>query len=303
MPANNTRNASIKINFDQQTRRVDTEEKLIKYIRTKLGEPLIVVDVTDDQILQAIDDTFAKWTLWAYDGHQNQVFVIQTYEDIQDYILDDRVRAIYSVSFADGLSGYGGGSGSGGVWGGAPLGDFMPPMYMPYINIEGQASQLEQGNFGSFLYSVSGVAGGVTGPHTGATQSSAEALGAAYGSLVDQQQRQNLFGKNVSFEYNANNHIMRIFEKLQGPVAIEASLDYIPNPNFDRAYGNWFIKEYALNQVKLIWANNVGKYDSSLIGGSTINHQKLHDEAQTEIDRLNDELMDRTSEALGIFSG
>ena len=37
------------INVTQQDRKIDSEEKLMNYIKTHLGSPLITVDVTEDQ--------------------------------------------------------------------------------------------------------------------------------------------------------------------------------------------------------------------------------------------------------------
>lgn len=292
-----TRNQPANINIAQRSRKIDSEEKLVNYIKTQLGAPLITVDVTDNQILQCIDDTFAKFVDWAYDAQQHQVFVIETKENVQDYLLDDRVLEIYDISIADTTTSYANFAG-----GGISLGGFgqIPVNYIPYVNMEGQVSSLERGSGGS--YSATGVAGGVTGPTTGGGSRS-DQFNQAYASLADAQTMQNLFGKSVSYDFNSQNHILRIFEQVQGPIAIEAVLEYIPNPDYDDAYGHAWIKEYSLNLVKRVWGQNVGKYSQSLVGGTEINFDRLITEAQTELDRLNEELIERYSEALGVYSG
>ena len=105
------RNSPKNINLGQQSRKINSEEKLVNYIKTQLGAPLITVDVTDDQILQCIDDTFEKFSEWVWNAQQSQVFVINAEAGIQDYILDDRVKAISGLSIADNLSGYASGAG------------------------------------------------------------------------------------------------------------------------------------------------------------------------------------------------
>ena len=295
-----TRNQPQNINTKQRNRRIDSEDKLVNYIKTQLGSPLITVDVTEDQILQCIDDTFAKFVDWAYDAQQHQVFIIQVDSEISDYLLDDRIREIYDISIADGMTSYAT-SGSG-----ISLGGFgtLPIGYIPYVNMEGQVSSLERNGFGSgggMSSSATGVAGGVTGPSTGGG-SRGDKFAMGYAALVDSQTMQNLYSQSVSYDFNAKNHILRIFDKISGPVVIEGALEYIPNPDYDDMYGHAWIKEYSLNLVKRVWGQNLGKYSQSLIGGTEINFDRIISEAQTEIERLNEELMSKYSEALGIFS-
>ncbi len=295
----NARNAPKNINTSLRSRKIDSEEKLVKYIRTQLGEPLITVDVTDEQILNAIDDTFLKFTDWAYDAQQHQIFVIEMQSDIQDYILDDRVKAIYDMSIADtttSYAAYGGGGINLGGFGMVPIG------YIPYIDPMGNASSLERNGSMGGPGSATGVAGGVSGPNTGGG-SAGDKLEAAWSNLANMQTYQNLFGKSVSFDYNNQNHVLRIFEQYSGPVAIEAALEYAPNPEYDLVYGHAWIKEYSLNLVKNVWGQNVGKYSSSLVGGSEINYDRLISESESALDRLHEELLEKYSEALGIFSG
>lgn len=289
------RNAPANINIAQRTRKIDSEEKLVNYIKTQLGAPLITVDVTEEQILQCIDDSFDKFVDWAYDAQQHQIFLINTTENIQDYILDIRVREIYDISIADTTTSYANSSS------GISLGGFgsVPVNYIPYVDMEGNTSSLE--GYGGIGSSATGVAGGVTGPHAGG-YSAGDQMNIAYASMVNSQIAQNIFGKSVSYDFNSQNHILRIFEQVSGNIAIEAALEYIPNPEYDDAYGHTWIKAYALNLAKRTWGQNVGKFDQSLIGGANINYQRLIDEAQMEIDRLNEELLEKYSEALGIFS-
>ena len=290
------RNSPANINISQRSRKIDSEEKLVNYIKTKLGAPLITVDVTNEQILQGIDDAFDKFIDWAYDAQQHQIFIIDTREDIQDYILDERVREIYDISIADTMTSYANYAG-----GGITLGGFgaVPLNYIPYVDMEGNVSSLEGG--GGIGGSANGVAGGVVGPHTGG-YSSGEQMNMAYAAMVDAQIAQNIFGRSVSYDFNSQNHILRLFEAVSGPIAIEGALEYIPNPEHDDAYGHTWIKAYALNLVKRVWGQNVAKFDQSLIGGANINYGRIIDEAQMEIDRLNEDLLEKYSAPLGIFS-
>jgi hypothetical protein len=286
------------INLDKQNRKIDSEEKLIEYIKTMLGAPMISVDVSDDQIRLAIDEAFRKWADFAFDGMDRMLFVINTYDDIQDYILDERVKNILGVSFADGLTSYL--SGSNGIWAGLPMMDQIPVNYVPYVNAEGQTSHLESLG-GSGNISVSGVAGGVAGgPATGGGRNDA---GLAYAMLANSQTLQNIFSSTVEYEYNPGNHVLRIFRPFTGQIAIEASLHYYPNPDYDDNFNHPWIKEYALAKTKEMWGNNIGKFDSNLIGGARLNYDRIISEAREDLDKLNEQLIERWTEPLGVFSG
>jgi len=290
-----SRNQPKEINIEQQNRKINSEEKLIQYVRSMLGEPLITVDVTDTQIKQIIDEAFRKYSDYAYDGMQNMLFVIETHKDIQDYLLDNRVAAVHGVSFASGLGSYL--STSNGIWAGLPMMDQIPVNYVPYVNAEGQTSSLESMGVGA--NSATGVAGGVGGgPATGGGKNDPSL---AYAMLANSQTLQNLYGSTITWDYNPMNHILRIFKPLDGEIVIEAALHYYPNPDYDDSFDRPWIKDYVTAKTKLIWGNNTGKYDQQLVGGASINYDRLISEAQEEIDKLNEQLL-MISPPLGVFS-
>ena len=294
----NPRNQPKEINKELDLRKVDSEEKLIKYIRTMLGEPLITVDLTDDQIKLAIDDAFRKWADFAFEGMERMLFVIETKEDIQDYLLDNRVKNILGVSFADGLGNYL--SSSNGIWAGLPMMDQIPVNYVPFVNAEGQTSQLESMG-GAGESSATGVAGGVAGgPSTGGGRNDP---GLAYAMLANSQTLQSIYGSTIEFDWMPGQHLLRIYRPLNGKIAVEASLHYYPNPEFDDNFNHPWVKEYALNRAKFMWGNVVGKYSQSLIGGANINFDRLISEAQQELEKLDEELIQRWTPPLGVFSG
>jgi len=291
------RNQPRNINLKQSSRKIDSEDKLVNYIKTMLGADLITVDVSDDQIRLAIDDTFSVFSSWALDGQQNMGFIINTSADVQDYYIDDRISAIMGISIADSTS-----STSSGSSGGISLGGFgqVPVNYIPHVDMEGNTSSLESG-FGRGNYSATGVAGGVAGgPATAGN--AAERLETSYLTMIESQMMQNMFGSSVSFDFNAQTHILRIFEPLSSPIMVEANIDYVPRPDYDSAYGHSWIKAYALNKVKFLWGSNTGKYSQSLIGGATINYDRLLSESSEALDKLDEQLLERYSEPLGIFS-
>jgi hypothetical protein len=291
-----SRNQPKNINPEQDNRRINNEDKLVNYIRTMLGEPLITVEVTDEQIKMVIDDTIRHFSDFAYGGEQTVIFELDARSDIQDYRLDERVQAVKSVSF-------------GGALGSIPTsssGNYVYPFgtlgvnYIPHITLQGEVSSLAAG--GSFSSTSGGTAGGVAGgPNSGNSGLSAMVDAFVTRSQVDTMNAIN--ARAVNFEFNSNTKILRIFENFTGKFLVEAAVEYVPNPEYDEVYSHPWVKEYALNKVKYLWGTITGKYSQSLVGGAEINYADMKSEAQTEIERLEEDLLNKYSEALGIFSG
>jgi len=288
------RNQPDIVNTKQRSRRIDSEDKLINYIRTMLGEPMITVDVSNDQIALVIDETIRKFSDYAYGGERTVSFIIEGKEDIQDYLLDYRVQAIQSISFANSLGSVNqpgaGGINLGPGWGTVGVG------YVPHITIQGEVSSLEGAN-GIAGDISNGIAGGLA---TGSTLDNAVD---AYVTISQRDTLQSLYGVGVNFEFNSNSKILRIFENVTGPFLVEAAVEYVPNPEYDEIYNHPWIKEYALNKTKYLWGTITGKYSQALVGGAEINYADMKSEAETALEKLDEDLLDKYSEALGMFSG
>lgn len=291
------RNAPRKIDARQQSRRIDSEDKLVDYIRTMLGEPMITVDVSDDQIRLLVDDTIRKFSDFAYGGEQRIAFVVKGKDGIQDYRLDNRIQSILSVSLGNSLGSIADSGASGislGAFGTVGIG------YVPHITLQGEVSSLEGGQA---LAGSSGIAGGIAGgPGSGGTYG----MGAMTNAFVlrttmDTMRWMNARG--VNFEYNANTKILRVFENITGSFIIEAAAEYIPDPEFDEIYSHPWVKDYAIAKVKFLWGTVTGKFSQSLVGGAEINYADMKSEAEGALDKLDEDLLNRYSEALGVFSG
>lgn len=290
-----SRNQPRVVNQRQQSRRIDSEDKLLDYTRTMLGEPMITVDVSDDQIRLLIDDTVRKFSDFAYGGEQRIAFVIEGKGDVQDYILDPRVQAVLSVSWANSLGSSSYGSGAGGInlgpgWGTIGVG------YVPHITMQGEVSSLSVGG-GNAGTNVSGVAGGI------GSGSRMDGVTNAYASIAQRDTLQALLGRGVNFEYNSNTKILRVFEVIEGNFVVEASAEYIANPEFDEVYSHPWVKDYIVASARRLWSTVTGKYTQSLVGGAEINYDKMQSEAEAMIEKLDEDLLNKYSEALGIFSG
>lgn len=78
--------------------------------------------------------------------------------------------------------------------------------------------------------------------------------------------------------------------KVDEYVIVKASK--VLNPaDYPKVYSEWYVRELAYLLFKLQWGNNLKKYEAiSLIGGVTLNGQKIYDEAKEELERLEERL-------------
>ena len=70
----------------------------------------------------------------------------------------------------------------------------------------------------------------------------------------------------------------------------------IPNEENDLIYNHEWIKAYCIAKTKEIWGSILGKYSQSLVGGAQINYGDIKSEAQSEIEKLEQELLDKWSD-------
>jgi hypothetical protein len=78
------------------------------------------------------------------------------------------------------------------------------------------------------------------------------------------------------------------------------------NPaQYPKVYENYFLRQYAYLLFKMQWGNNLKKYDGvALIGGVTLNGQKIYDEALDEMAKLEERLQKEFQLPMGyIFMG
>lgn len=110
-----------------------------------------------------------------------------------------------------------------------------------------------------------------------------------------------MFDVPVAYDFNYNTKILRFYEDVpSNKVMLKVSLEYEPL-EYDNIYNNPWVKSYGIALTKRQWGENVGKFSSTLVNGSTINYDRLISEAQTEIDALNEELENTYSLPMGMW--
>lgn len=79
-----------------RSRIVDTEEKLLNYIKRQLGQPMISIEVPDESILDIIYETVMKFTEYSWEGELERALLVEAKGQGQ-YQFKLPVREVLSV--------------------------------------------------------------------------------------------------------------------------------------------------------------------------------------------------------------
>lgn len=195
---------------------IDTKQRLIKYIRSQLGEPLISVELTDDHISEVIDDTINLYTEVAYG-------------DYEDTLILDKSN----------------------------LSDFGK-IYLPkFVSILQVLSTPTIPKAKPINYVWSNISRTIT--------------------ITDSQVPQKLI--------------------------IVGLTRYETNDLGDYIFNESWVKAMAKAKTQKLWGHVVGKYSQNLVGGAQINYDRLISEADTEIERLMEELHDKWVDPAPVLVG
>ena len=238
--------------------KTDTKDKLMSYIRRRCGEPLIRVELADEQLDDIIDEVILKYSEFAYDGQDIRCMMIPIFEGVKEYKLDNRISSILDLRVSRRTTS----TALAGLYS-------IPPGYTPTLT---SGTMMKLADFET--------------------------------TLVNMSRFDNMFDIRPNYFFNSNNKIITFLEDMVGyPNAlIQVALEYEPN-DVDLIFNHPWIKDMCVAQAKVQWGTNVGKYTGTLINGNTINYSEIKADGQTDVDRLNEELLTRWSPPLGIVVG
>jgi hypothetical protein len=104
------------------------------------------------------------------------------------------------------------------------------------------------------------------------------------------------FSDDIVFNFNHLSKKLQVLENYTGPAVLHYQYEYLADDNNDLVFNHEWIKGYTKAKTKELWGNVVGKFDQSLVGGARINYDRLLQEAQADIERLNEELLTKWSD-------
>lgn len=110
------------------------------------------------------------------------------------------------------------------------------------------------------------------------------------------------FGDDVNCNFNPYKKVLQVLENYTGNALLHYQYEYKAG-EFDNIYDHEWIKGYVKARTKEMWGTVTGKYDQALVGGARINYDRLISEAQQEIERLHEELLNKWGDPAPIMIG
>jgi hypothetical protein len=104
------------------------------------------------------------------------------------------------------------------------------------------------------------------------------------------------FADGMVYNFNHLNKKIKLLENYFGPAVVFYQYEYIADEDNDLVYNHEWIKNYSTAMTKLIQSDITGKFEQNLVGGARINHEKMQSRAETDIEKLNEELMNKWSD-------
>lgn len=104
------------------------------------------------------------------------------------------------------------------------------------------------------------------------------------------------FADDIVFNFNPHRKILQVLENYNGPAVLHYQYEYLADPAGDLVYNHEWVKSYTKAKTKELWGGITGKFDQALVGGARINYGDLKSEAQSDIERLNEELLNKWSD-------
>lgn len=244
------------------------KDELKNYCLRKLGAPVVEINVTPDQLDDAVDDTIQLFNEAHGDGTE-KFFVkhIVTQADIdRGYVeLPDSVTAVVRV---------------------LPLNSSFSfytsePMFNPiYRFMLDEVWDLNSTSLVSYTLAMQQV------------------------RLIEQLFQDT---PNQEFNVNTGRLRLDMnwgrFDAGESVLIIEVYKNLNPE-EFYRAYSDRWVKKYCTAMIKKQWGNNLKKFDGvQLPGGITLNGQQIYEEAVEEITQLEEELQLRYELPIDFFMG
>ena len=227
---------------------IDSKLKLIKYIRSMLGEPLVKVEITDFQISEIIDNVVQKFTEYAYGDLE--AIVKLNLDGARTYQLPEAITNIIQLSkgSSGNITDFGTNYGKG----------FVPEIW---------SNQYFQGSItGTIIPVICQIS---------ATQ-----------SIIDKY-----FKDELKYNFNPYKKTLQLFEDYKGTALLHYNYEYIANETHDMIYNQEWVKQYSIAQTKLLWGSVLGKYSQTLVGGAQLNYADIKSDAQSEIEKLDEQLL------------
>lgn len=257
---------------------IQNETQLKQYILRKLGAPLITVELTNDQLTDAINDATELFSKYV---NLNQEFQILS---LSGYVTDNSDPTINGIKLPD-----------------KTIGIFSIDPYEPnttnVFGFTGMGGGLIYSMYTTQMYGMIGS--------NGFYNDSGFSFGTQANISNFKALARVMTGKGYDFNFDPRTKYLTLYpqpdkcERLDHSIIL--GIHYVsPEENM---YGEHFIKNYALAKAKEMLGLIRKKYSGvTLPGGGTVD-ASIGDEGREEVKRLEEELVSKECNIMGFFVG
>lgn len=243
--------------------KIKTLAALKTYVLSKLGAPVVNIEVDNDQLDNNINDTLEQYMEVAYAGMLERYIPIKLLKDVQEYVLPYEIFAVLNVHS----------SGIGGVANSTPSNIFSINQFIAtdLYRGNGKIDLLTYEMTNQMLSTLEIVMGRKI---TFDFNSISKVLHVFSKPTQDENVLLHVYKKNVP-TYTIDD------TDPQNPIEVEDT----------NIYDNRWVKRMAIERVRYQWATNLGKYSgSALPNGLVLDVPTMLGEAKENITKLEEEL-------------
>ena len=242
-----------------------------QYVLTRLGQPVINVELADQQLDVLIYDSVQDFNRYNYgDGVDLVNTTLLVSAGVSEYYVGDSgIEAAYDISLSHGMG---------------DINALFSPTHLLLYN-----DWVNNGNYpggpGTGLYSFGGGGGMLT---------SFEIMG-EYMAQANQ-----MLGTEHTVKFNYNNQTLVVTPTPKQ--CMFASLQLYCRTDAERLYNHPLVKKLAVARAKIQWGLQLGKYTITLPDGSSMNGFEIMNKGYEEEEKVMDDIR-KESEPIDFFIG
>lgn len=230
--------------------RITTLDDFRIYLKKTLGNPVVNVEVADEQYDQLIEDAVQDFQRYTYgEATFRDAITLTLTSGVSAYQLSGDIDSILDISLSFINTG---------------INDLFSPqhtlLYNDWVN----------GNY-------PGGSGGSTGP---AGLGGAMVMSNYDTSMIYLKEIDDHFTRRYTCDFNPNSYIMRVWPTPEENC--KAMLTVYKKETAENLYNNPLLKKLARARVKMLWGEMLDKYAMTLPGGGNINGDKIYQRGKDE---------------------
>jgi hypothetical protein len=254
---------------------IRNREEFKDYCLRRLGFPVIDINVDDDQVEDRIDDALQYWQDYHFDGLQKVYYIkAVSQEDVNNRYLnmDPSVTRDSTNNQIEIV----------GVTRIFPLQDSQASINMFDLRYQLRLNELYDFTSASYInYTL--------------TQQHLRSLEIMFTGEVPIRYQRHMKKLFIDWAWGAS-------EAPTGTIVIAECYALINPEVYSGVWADRWLKEYSTALIKRTWGNNLKKFDGvQLLGGVTLNGDKIFQEASDEIERLEKEMENNYGSPLEFF--